>query len=148
MFKRFVFTSAVVLLYGIASINTLAAEEMASGTVTLEQIEVSFIGSAKTGGGTLNYQGKTYHFKVGGLGVGGIGVSKINATGEVYRLKNLSDFEGVYGGLRSGIVVGKKGMEGGIWVENTKGVFMHLIPKRSGLALSLGADGIVIELEK
>jgi hypothetical protein len=130
------------------SISAIAADEKASGTVTLEKYEVSFIGSIKTGVGELTFQGKKYPFKIGGLGVGGIGVTKINATGEVYRLKNVADFQGVYGGLRAGITVGDKGLTGGIWVENTKGVVMHLVPKRKGLALSLGADGIVIELEK
>ena len=76
------------------------------------------------------------------------GISKISATGEVYRLKKAADFQGVYGGLRAGIVVLDQGLKGGIWMENTKGVVMHLNPKRKGLALSLGVDGLAVEFEK
>lgn len=148
MFGRKSFFHAFVVIFGMFAGAAMAAEETPSGTVTLEQIEVSFIASAKTGGGVLTFQGKEYPFKVGGLGVGGIGVAKIDATGEVYRLKNVADFQGTYGGLRAGITVGKDMAQGGLWMENTKGVVMHLIPKRKGLALSLGADGILIELEK
>jgi hypothetical protein len=138
----------VAIFFGLFAMTAIAAEESPSGTVTLEQVEVSFIGSAKAGGGTLTYQGKSYPFRLGGLGVGGFGISKISATGNVYKLKNLADFQGVFGGLRAGIVVVDKGLKGGLWLENTKGVVMHLTPKREGLALSMGADGVVIELEK
>ena len=132
----------------LATSIAFAADEKPVATLTLEQIEVSFIGSAKTGGGELMYNGKKYPFKIGGLGVGGIGVAKISATGTVYRMKKVSDFQGVYGGLRAGIVVANKGLKGGIWMENTKGVVLNLQPKRQGLALSLGADGVAIEFEK
>ena len=125
-----------------------AADEKPTATLTFDKIEVSFIGSAKTGGGELMYKGKKYPFKMGGLGVGGIGVSRISGTGTVYRLKKMSDFQGVYGGLRAGIVVVDKGLKGGIWMENTKGGVLNLQPKRQGLSLSLGADGVAIEFEK
>ena len=125
-----------------------AADEKPTATLTFEQIEVSFIGSAKTGGGKLMFNGKTYPFKMGGLGVGGIGATFISGKGQVYRLKKLSDFQGVYGGLRAGITVADQGLKGGIWMENTKGVVLRLEPKRKGLALTLGADGVAIEFEK
>ena len=148
MFWRKSLLNAIVVIFGMFSTTAMAADEMPSGKVTLEHIEVSFIASAKTGGGVLTFQGKKYPFKLGGLGVGGIGVTKVDATGEVYRLKNVGDFQGTYGGLRAGITVGKDLAQGGLWMENTKGVVMHLIPRRKGLALSLGADGVLIELEK
>jgi hypothetical protein len=146
--KSIVAATLFAFLAGILVTGTsVAAEERPTATVTFEEIEVSFIGSAKVGGGELTYKGKKYPFKLGGLGVGGIGVSKISGIGKVYRLKKLNDFEGVYGGLRAGIVVVDKGLEGGIWMENLKGVVLNLQPKRKGLALSLGADGVAIEFE-
>ena len=139
----------IAVVLGLFALSAVAAmEEKPSGTVEFDQIEVSFIASAKTGGGTLIFDGKEYPFKLGGLGVGGIGVSRISGTGKVYRLKKVSDFQGVYGGLRAGIVVADKGFKGGVWMENPKGVIMHLTPKRQGLALSLGADGVAVEFEK
>ena len=38
--------------------------------------------------------------------------------------------------------------KGSMWLENTKGVYLRITTKRTGLALSLGVDGIVIEMEK
>ena len=56
---------------------------MKSGTVSIEQLQVAFIGSGGAGEGTLHFHGKSYRFSVGGLGVGGFGVSKMEATGDV-----------------------------------------------------------------
>ncbi len=79
-----------------------APELKQSGTVEIEQVQIAFLYSGNLGGGRLHYQGKTYKFTIGGLGIGGIGVSKIEATGEVYNLNNLSDFPGAYGQARYG----------------------------------------------
>ena len=46
------------------------------------------------GKGVLTYQGKTYPFKVEGLTVGEVGVTKAEATGDVFNLKKLEDFNG------------------------------------------------------
>ena len=69
-----------------------------------------------------------------------------NGTGQVYGLRNASDFEGVFGQTRSGYVVGEKG-KGKLWLENNNGVVLALTPERKGLALSLGADGVVVKLK-
>ena len=63
-----------------------------SGTVDMNEIQVAYIGSGGGGSGTLYYNGATYPFSVGGLGVGGIGASTIDAAGEVYKLKSVAEF--------------------------------------------------------
>ena len=65
----------------------------------------------------------------------------------MFHLTKLSDFPGAYGEARAGAVAGDAQLEGGMWMENTAGVQIHLVPRRSGLALSLGADGVVITLD-
>ena len=115
------------------------------GTVTMEQVSVAFIGSVQSGNGMVNFQGKTYPFKISGLGVGGIGISKINAYGEVYDMKDIRDFAGGYIQARTGLVVGALG-KSSLWLKNSKGVYLRITAKRKGLALSMGADGIVIKL--
>ena len=60
------------------------AGQTPSATVQMNEVQVAYIGSGSTGGGTLYYQGNSYPFSVSGLGVGGIGASTINAYGEVY----------------------------------------------------------------
>jgi hypothetical protein len=115
-----------------------------SGTVSIEQVQVAFLFSGNVGGGVLTYEGKSYDFTIGGLGVGGIGASKIEATGKVYNLKRLEDFAGAYGQARAGYVAGDTSA-GTLWLENAKGVYMELDAKREGLALSLGADAIYVD---
>ena len=116
-----------------------------SGSVTVHQVQVAFIGSGSGGGGTLKFHGRNYPFKLGGLGIGGIGVSRLDATGTVYNLNRLEDFNGVYGQARTGWAAGKQG-KGQMWLENPNGVYIHLRTQRKGLALSVGADGMVIKL--
>jgi hypothetical protein len=116
-----------------------------SGSVYIHQVQIAFIGSGTTGGGTLYYGGRSYPFKLGGLGIGGIGISTIDATGTVYNLYRLSDFNGVYGQVRKGWAVGEHG-SGEMWLQNSQGVVLRLRAQRQGLALSLGADGMVVRL--
>ncbi|MGF1611102.1 MAG: hypothetical protein ACFCUQ_16980 [Kiloniellales bacterium] len=123
-----------------------AADLKQSGTLTINQAQVAFILSGNVGGGKLSYGDKTYDFTVGGLGIGGFGVSSIEATGEVYNLADLGDFEGAYGQARTGIAVGTVG-GGDLWLENPAGVYIHLVAKRKGLALSIGADAIYFKLD-
>lgn len=118
-----------------------------SGYVTMEQVQVAYIGSAGGGTGTLTFKGQNYPFSVGGLGVGGIGISTIDATGEIYSLNRVSDFPGAYGQGRYGAVIGSASV-GDLWLRNPNGVVMHLKAKREGLMLSLGGDAVVITMDQ
>jgi hypothetical protein len=116
-----------------------------SASVNIRQVQIAFIGSGTAGGGTLYYRGRTYPFKLGGLGIGGIGVSRLDATGNVYNMRSLQDINGVYAQIRSGWAIGEQG-RGRMWLRNSNGVYLKLHARRQGLALSLGADGMVIQL--
>src|SRR5215471_17591051 len=118
-----------------------------SATVSIHQIQVAFIGSGMLGGGTLSYRGAAYRFRLGGLGIGGVGVSRLDATGTVYNLRRLTDFEGVYGQARSGWAAGDQG-RGSLWMQNANGVYLRLVGVRRGLSLTMGADGVRIEFER
>jgi hypothetical protein len=64
------------------------------GTVDMDEVQVSYIGSAGGGQGTLYYRGAAYSFSIGGLGVGGIGASTIDAAGEFCKHSNMANFSG------------------------------------------------------
>jgi hypothetical protein len=81
--------------------------EAPSGSIHFEETQVMAILGGDWGHGTLGYNGKTYKFKLTGMGAGGVGVHKISATGKVYRLKDIADFPGKYSELRAGITVGE-----------------------------------------
>ena len=137
--------SACLLL--LSSASALAADDLVqSGTLTIEQVQIAFIGSGNLGGGTLVVGGQKYSFSIGGLGIGGIGVSKMEAHGTVYNLKNINDFAGGYVQARYGIAVGSMST-GQLWLQNTKGVVLELRAKRTGLALSLGGDAVYINFD-
>lgn len=118
-----------------------------SATISVSQTQASLFGSIAWGSGTLNWGGRVHHFRIRGIGVGGIGFSHMTASGEVFGLTRLTDFPGLYGQARAGAVAGATQVQGGIWLQNTAGVQIHLWPQRSGAALQVGADGIVIELQ-
>jgi hypothetical protein len=116
-----------------------------SGSVSIHQVQIAFIGSGTAGGGRLYFRGRSYPFRLGGLGIGGIGISTVDATGTVYNLHRLADFNGVYGQVRAGWAVGEQG-RGMMSLQNANGVYLRLRARRQGLALSLGADGMVVRL--
>jgi hypothetical protein len=139
---------ALVILCGISPLDACAKSApppRPSGSVSIRQVQVALIGSGAVGGGTLYYRGRSYPFKLGGLGIGGIGVSRLYAGGNVYNLHRLQDFEGVYGQARTGWALGEQG-KGQMWLQNSNGVYLRLKAQRQGLSLSLGADGMVVRL--
>lgn len=115
-------------------------------TLVMHQVQAAYIGSANGGYGTLYYNGGAYPFDIGGLGIGGLGASTIDATGEVYGLKSLSQFAGSYVQGRYGFALGTTS-RGDLWLKNNDGVVLHLDAKRTGLMLTLGGDVIVIHLK-
>ena len=71
----------------------------------------------------------------------------MNATGEVYNLRELSQFPGTYGQARYGFAIGTASA-GDLWMQNESGVILHLKAKRTGLILSLGGDAVVISMSQ
>ena len=147
-FKLFV-TFAMLSLFACSSSVKVGPSSVAGLTpdarVSMDQVQVAYIGNAGGGTGTLFYRGGAYPFKVGGLGVGGIGASTVDAEGEVYKLASLASFPGTYGEASYGFVFGTKSA-GDLWLQNETGVIMHLKAKRTGLMLSLGGDAVVISM--
>ncbi|MGD9191733.1 MAG: hypothetical protein PVH58_07410 [Desulfobacterales bacterium] len=142
----------VAVAFGCSSTNgsksTTATKsqtgEWPSGSIHFEEWQFMAMLAGNKGHGTLGYNGKTYKFKVTGMGAGGYGVDKLSATGEVYRLKDIADFPGNYSELRGGIVLGK-GI-GGLYIRNDKGVAIKLKTHAEGVALSIGVQGLTIQM--
>ncbi|MBW1686650.1 MAG: hypothetical protein JRS35_16490 [Deltaproteobacteria bacterium] len=117
-----------------------------SGTVLIKQYQAAWIGSGTLGKGTLTHEGRSYPFRIGGLGFGGFGVAAIDAHGTVYNMRDLESFAGAYGNARIGLTAADKG-KGRLWLKNTNGVVIKLWTQMKGLALTGGVDGIVITWE-
>jgi len=117
------------------------------GTVDMQEVQAAYIGSGAAGTGVLFFRGRQYPFQVGGVGVGGIGLSTVDAAGEVYNLRDISQFPGTYGQARYGFAIGTSSA-GDLWMQNEAGVILHLKAKRTGLILSLGGDAVVISMSQ
>lgn len=117
-----------------------------AGTVTINEYELAFIFNGQMGGGKLNFQGNTYDFKLGGLGIGGIGASHIQASGEVYNMNDVRQFPGTYLQGSLGYAATNQG-KGNLWLQNENGVVLHLKSSQQGLGLTTGADGVVVNMD-
>jgi hypothetical protein len=115
-----------------------------SGTVTLTE---AFVGGAGVGKGVLRYGGKTYPFRLIGTVVGPGSVSKIDVSGDVYKLDDISQFRGPYAQGTGQVGLETSGA-GDLWLQNKAGVIMHLTGTQTGVTLSLGRDEIIIEMAK
>ncbi|MEI6160294.1 MAG: hypothetical protein WCP77_10695 [Roseococcus sp.] len=114
--------------------------------VEMNNWQVGFIGQVAWGSGTITYRGRTHRFRVRGLGAGGVGMARIRAMGRVYNMTSLDQFPGLYGQARAGLVAPGAQLRGGLWMQNTSGVRMNLVPNRTGLAAQVGADGLLVEM--
>jgi hypothetical protein len=140
-------TFAVVFVGALSKTATGAEQkptEAPSATIHFEEWHVMAMLGGDWGHGTLGYNGKTYKFKATGLGAGGVGVEKISATGEVYHLKDIAEFPGKYSELRAGLDVGKGA--GGYYIRNDNGVVIKLKTHDEGVALSVGVQGLTIQM--
>jgi hypothetical protein len=114
-------------------------------TLKLSEGQVSLGIGWSWGKGSLNMNGKEHPFKVEGLSVGDVGISEAKAEGEVYHLKKLADFNGIYAAAAAEgtMVLGA----GAVAMKNDKGVVIYLLPKTEGVNLKLAAEGVKFTLE-
>jgi hypothetical protein len=115
-----------------------------SGTVTMTQVFVSGTG---IGSGALTFKRRTYPFTLLGSLTGPGALSNLNAAGEVYKLRDLSEFSGAYIQGTGRLAVSTSGT-GDLWLKNNNGVVMRLTGVQTGLTLTTGRYQIFIDLAK
>ena len=113
-----------------------------SGRVTLNE---TFVSGTGVGGGTLAFKGRTYPFTLVGELIGVGAIAHLEAAGEVYGLKDISQFPGAYV-QGTGPLAVSASAPGEIWLGNNNGVVMRLHGFQSGLTFSTGRYQIFIEL--
>jgi hypothetical protein len=96
------------------------------------------------GKGDLNYQGTKHKFKLSGVSVVDVGGAHITASGDVYHLSKLQDFNGNYTAATAGLTVAGGGSVAVL--RNEHGVVIKLHSTTEGLRFNLSADGIGIKL--
>lgn len=148
-FKWKRFSAMLVALGMVAALAGLALaaekEERPDATLTLSEGQVAVGIGWSWGKGVLTLKGKDYPFKVGGLSVGDVGITKAEATGTVYNLKKLEDFNGTYVSAAAQATVGVG--VGATAMKNNNGVVIHLHPKTKGVNLKLAGEGVKFTLQ-
>ena len=115
-----------------------------SGAVRMSEI---FVSGSGVGSGALAFNGKTYAFTMVGSVTGLGALSSLSATGEVYNLRDLSQFSSGYFQGTGPLAISVSGT-GDLWLKNNHGVVMRLTGVQTGLTLTTGRYQIFIELAK
>jgi outer membrane immunogenic protein len=137
-------------LAGCASKKYMVEEEALkngpSATLDLTMKEMALVIGGEKGQGILHFEGQDYPFTLKGLQWGSISKVRYQATGRVYHLDQLEDFEGVYFQAQASLALGQAG-KSGLFLVNRRGVTMHLgTEEENGFALTLGRAGVKVKL--
>lgn len=98
------------------------------------------------GSGVLTYKGKEYPISVKGLSLGKVGITKATASGEVFHLKTLKDFDGNYTAAGAGITLA--GGRSAVTMKNQNGVRVRVISTNKGADITLGGGGVELKIKK
>jgi hypothetical protein len=135
--------ATVALLTGAAAV---AEDKTPDATIRLSEGSVAAGIGWNWGHGDLMFQGQTYKVKIDGLSVAEIGISKAEATGTVYNLKNVEDLNGVFAAAGAEGTAGKG--VGYSSLRNDKGVVINLKSETKGANLKIAASGLKLTVEK
>jgi hypothetical protein len=144
--RKFIYIFLVIM-----SLVVFTSPSLAGGKKTIDGVVHMSAGSVAVGigwtwgEGVLTVQGVDHNFEVKGLSVADVGISKLSASGIVYNLKKLEDFNGSYHGLKAGASVGAGA--GAVILKNEHGVELQLNSSGQGLKFAFGTQGVTIQLK-
>ena len=126
------------------AVQVVAAPKV-SGTIKLETTSVALGIGVEWGHGTLTLDdGTTHKVEIKGLSVIDVGVSKIEASGEVFNLVELTDLNGTFFAGQAGIAMGPG--RSATAMKNANGVVIQLKSTQKGVKLTLAPEGLSIKV--
>jgi len=128
------------------TLTAVQADDTPDAVIKLQGGSVAVGIGYSWGGGTLTYQGKNYPLEVKGLSVGDVGATSYDTAGSVYHLNKLSDFDGNYTAVGTGVTVA--GGASAATMRNQNGVVINLVSTTQGLKFSFGAAGVSMKVKK
>ncbi len=135
-------TTALTLSLTVAA----ARAEQPDATLELHEGSVAAGIGFSWGGGKLTYQGKTYPVSVEGLSVGSVGIADASASGKVYGLKSLKDFDGNYTAVSAGLTAAGGGSVAVL--RNQNGVVIELVSTTQGVKVTLATSGVRLKIKQ
>jgi hypothetical protein len=140
--------AAVVLYTAAYAVDAetapVANEAQPDATVTLKGGSVAAGVGYTWGHGELRYGDSTRPFSIKGVSIVDVGATDFTAKGNVYHLKNISEFSGNYAAAGAGITLAGGGTA--LYLKNEHGVVIKLISTDVGLKFKLSADGVRVSL--
>ena len=94
----------------------------------------------------MTYKGKDYPISVNGLSLGKVGITGGSATGEVFNLKKLKDFDGHYNAGAVGATLAAGHGTAGMTNENN--VHVVLESHTRGVDITIATSGVEMHLKK
>lgn len=135
----------LLLISGLITGFAQAADKP-DGTIKISSGSVALGIGWSWGKGTLTYKGKEYPLSVKGLSIGKVGITGATASGEVYHLKTIKDFDGNYTAAGAGITL--MGGRSAVDMTNQNGVRVRVISTNRGVDLTLGGGGVAMKIKK
>ncbi len=136
---------SIVALGFCLTLARAAEEKTPDATLRLSGGSVAAGVGVSWASGTLTYKGKDYPVNVKGLSVGDVGVTKIEASGSVYNLAKLDDFDGNYTAVGAGLTAA--GGASAVAMKNQNGVTVNLVSTTQGVKVAVGAGGVEMKLK-
>jgi hypothetical protein len=122
--------AACVLAMPVAA----SADEAPDGTIDLSGGSVAAGVGYSWGKGTLRYEGRSIPVTFKGLSLAAVGGESIHASGDVYHLTRLEDFEGNFTAAAA--------------MENQNGVVIKLRSTNQGLQFNLSVEGVAFAVAR
>jgi hypothetical protein len=146
MMKNLLVVAVLITALVFSGLVYAQAKPKVDATIELTKGQVAVGIGWSWGSGTLTYKGKKYSVKVEGLSVVDIGVTKARASGKIYYLDKIEDFNGVYETVAA---EGTLGVGAGVTrLRNKTGVMIDLVTKTKGVNFKLAPEGVKLELKK
>jgi hypothetical protein len=137
---------SLVLAVGVATAANNTPDKKPDGIIELKSKSVGAGLGVTWGDGILKFKGKNYPISIRGLDLGDIGVANVTATGKVYDLKKLDDFNGNYASVGAGAALG--GGADAIAMKNQHGVRVDLVSTTQGVKVALATGGVTMNVKK
>lgn len=134
-------TASLLIVLSILAVTGLGAEGP-DAKISLRAGAVATGTGFSWGRGTLTFKGREHYFSVNGLAVGDFGA---DASGQVYHLNKIEDFDGYYTAVRTGILPGLA--RSAVTLKNEKGVRIRLSALRRRTPIKIVGGGVEMKLK-